>query len=140
MKNPCCKANARIMNGFTENNSVYFNKHKPEAAYADGDLYWRPPKIHHVERGEPNGFCFFNNVAMATCYLVLIVDWDVHHYNGTQAMFLDNPNVLVFSVHRYDGGDFYPGKSGSHLKIGTGAGVGYNVNVPWEQNACGDQE
>ncbi len=81
------------------------------------------------------GFCIFNNVAVGTCYVqkkhslsrILIVDWDVHHGNGTQAMFYDDPSVLYFSVHQYP---FYPGTTGSEAEKGSGKGLNYNINVP----------
>ncbi|KAI3875151.1 hypothetical protein MKX03_021645, partial [Papaver bracteatum] len=73
--------------------------------------------------------------------LYLIVDWDVHHGNGTQKMFWQDPRVLVFNVHRHDFGKFYPfTDDGSHSMIGEGSGTGYNVNVPWEQGECGDAD
>ncbi|KAJ0680407.1 putative histone deacetylase [Helianthus annuus] len=70
---------------------------------------------------------------------ILIVDWDVHHGNGTQKMFWKDSRVLVFSVHRHENGSFYPmGDDGSHIMIGEGPGAGYNINVPWENDQCGD--
>jgi len=80
------------------------------------------------------GFCIFNNVAIGARYIekqyglskILIVDWDVHHGNGTQAAFYDDPNVLYFSVHQYP---FYPGTGGEAEKGGS-KGQNYNINVP----------
>ncbi len=63
---------------------------------------------------------------------VLVVDWDVHHGNGTQNMFLDDPKVMYFSAHRFDSGYFYPGASGSASIVGEGPGVGKNINVGWD--------
>ncbi len=80
------------------------------------------------------GFCFFNNVAIAAKYIqnkhrlarVLSVDWDVHHGNGTQAIFYDDPTVFYFSTHQ---SPFYPGTGGADEK-GKGKGLGFTLNVP----------
>lgn len=93
----------------------------------------RPPG-HHAEADRARGFCIVNNVAIAAeharrhlgCERVLIVDWDVHHGNGTQNTFYDRCDVLYFSSHRYP---FYPG-SGWLDEVGRGKGEGYTFNVP----------
>lgn len=93
----------------------------------------RPPG-HHAERDRAMGFCLFNNIAITARYLqqkyrvekVLIIDWDVHHGNGTQNAFYDDPTVFYFSTHQWP---HYPG-SGWQLEKGIGKGEGFTLNVP----------
>ncbi|KAI1825160.1 histone deacetylase [Xylaria intraflava] len=116
----------------------------------------RPPG-HHAEYDSAMGFCLFNNVPIGakvcqneypdTCRKVLILDWDVHHGNGVQNMFYDDPNVLYISLHVYANGEFYPGRpenpmipDGDLDKVGHGAGKGKNVNIAWPSQGMGDGE
>jgi acetoin utilization deacetylase AcuC-like enzyme len=102
----------------------------------------RPPG-HHAERNRAMGFCIFNNIAVAAAHLVegeglkrvAIVDWDVHHGNGTENMFIGDDRVLYISIHQYP---HYPG-TGSAETIGAGKGTGYTVNLPMASGA-GDRE
>lgn len=98
----------------------------------------RPPG-HHAHCSNINGFCFFNNVAVAARVAqkefgkkkVCIFDWDVHVGDGTGQVFLDDDSVLYMSIHRYDLGKFFPGPLGKMEIIGEGSGKGYNIHFPF---------
>ncbi len=122
-----------------------------EGRLSNGLALLRPPG-HHAEADHAMGFCLFNNVAVAARAVqargaaagaarnpgatrVLVVDWDVHHGNGTQHSFWEDPTVLYFSTHQFP---FYPG-TGAIDEIGGGAGLGLTVNVPLPAG-CGDAE
>ncbi|KAF1833144.1 hypothetical protein BDW02DRAFT_589899 [Decorospora gaudefroyi] len=121
-----------------------------EGAVRNAIAIIRPPG-HHAESTQPSGFCIFNNVPIAarvcqhaypeTCRKVLILDWDVHHGNGIQHAFYDDPNVLYISLHVYKDGNFYPNLPDGNLNYcGEGPGEGKNVNIPWAEHGMGDSE
>ncbi|XP_074645716.1 protein deacetylase HDAC6-like isoform X2 [Tubulanus polymorphus] len=146
--------------------SVYFHNHSFQAAslvlggiiniveqivdskVKNGLTITRPPG-HHAMYNECNGYCYFNNVAIAAKHglenlglqRILIVDWDVHHGQGIQYMFYDDPRVLYFSIHRYELGYFWPNlKESDYDHIGTGRGIGYNINIPWNKTGMSNSE
>jgi len=109
---------------------------------ANGFALVRPPG-HHALRTRAMGFCLFNTMAIAAEYVkrthgakkVLIMDWDVHHGNGTQDFFYADPSVLFISTHQYP---FYPG-TGALNEVGAGAGEGFTLNIPLPAG-CADAE
>jgi len=105
---------------------------EPDATVDKGVALLRPPG-HHARPAQAMGFCLINSVGVAAAHArsrglerVAIVDWDVHHGNGTQEMFWREPGVLYLSTHQFP---FYPG-TGNVDEIGEGPGKGYTVNVP----------
>jgi acetoin utilization deacetylase AcuC-like enzyme len=102
----------------------------------------RPPG-HHALSDRAMGFCLFNTIAIGAEYLkqkhgakrILIMDWDVHHGNGTQYAFYADPSVLFISTHQYP---YYPG-TGAMTEVGVGPGEGYTINVPLPAG-CADEE
>lgn len=117
-----------------------------EGKAQNGFCATRPPG-HHAEPEHIMGFCIFNSVALAAKMAqqkygkkrVLIFDWDVHHGNGIQSAFYDDPKVMYMSVHRggVEESYFYPG-SGTMKESGSGAGKGFNINIPIELPGSGD--
>jgi acetoin utilization deacetylase AcuC-like enzyme len=113
-----------------------------ESRVRNGFAFVRPPG-HHAEHRRAMGFCFFNNIAVATRYAlnhhglqrVAIVDWDLHHGNGTQNAFYEDAEVLFISAHQFP---HYPGTGGIR-EVGFGSGEGFTVNAPLAAGA-GDAE
>jgi len=155
-----------LMNGSpTMDESTYFHKGKSSIAAAtaagsvaelthqvcrgestNGFAVTRPPG-HHAERTHAMGFCLVNNVAVAAqlartnwgCERVLVFDWDVHHGNGIQNAFYQDPSVLYISIHRggVEESGFFPG-TGLLKQVGEAEGKGYTVNIPLEMEGTGD--
>ncbi len=104
-----------------------------EGRIDNGFALVRPPG-HHAERGRAMGFCIFNNIAVGARYLarkydlkrIMILDWDLHHGNGTQHSFYNDEDILYISTHQYP---YYPG-TGWFDEVGAGQGKGYTINVP----------
>ncbi|KAI5645052.1 histone deacetylase domain-containing protein [Phthorimaea operculella] len=108
----------------------------------------RPPG-HHADEDTPSGFCLLNNAVLAARYAInfhgvkriLLLDWDVHHGNGTQNLTYSDDRILYMSIHRYDDASFFPySKDADHVAVGEGKGEGFNVNIPWNKRGMGDAE
>jgi acetoin utilization deacetylase AcuC-like enzyme len=119
--------------------------HAAERLLSEGGFAFcglRPPG-HHAERDRAMGFCLFNNVAVASAHAiaelgierVLVLDWDVHHGNGTEAIFYGSPQVLYSSIHQ---SPLYPG-TGAATDSGSGDGEGYTVNLPVPPRSGSDE-
>ncbi|GAA0168439.1 histone modifying enzyme [Lithospermum erythrorhizon] len=105
----------------------------------------RPPG-HHAGLHSTMGSCLYNNAAIAAIAAkgagakkVLIVDWDIHHGNGTQEIFANHNSVLYISLHRHEGGSFYPGTGGA-CEVGKKYAKGFTVNIPWKCRDVGDND
>lgn len=147
-------------------NTIYISPHTPMAARLSagstlalveavasqtikhGFAIVRPPG-HHAEPDSAMGFCFFNNVALAAALAinslgmkrVLILDWDVHHGNGTQRTFFKNSKVLYISIHRYENAKFYPHSTdASPEMVGAEDGEGRTINIAWNSIGVGDAD
>ena len=136
---------ARISAGCAVSATLAVARGELDAAFA----VIRPPG-HHAECARAMGFCFLNNASIAALAAleepgierVLILDWDVHHGNGIEAIHYEDPRVLYVSLHRYSthpASWFYPG-TGDAGDCGQGRGLGFNVNVPWPERGGGDAD
>lgn len=111
-----------------------------DAGEADAAFIAVRPPGHHALAGRAMGFCLVNNVAVTAAALaargerVMIVDWDAHHGNGTQAIFYQDPRVLYVSMHQFP---FYPG-TGRAQDVGDGPGTGFTINLPFPAGTTGD--
>nr|QDF21421.1 histone deacetylase 6 [Brachionus koreanus] len=155
-----------LMHVSTQYDSMYFHQNCDKAArfalgssiqllenlmddkIDNGFAIIRPPG-HHAMHDEPNGYCYFNNAAVVArtaiekynLNRILIIDWDVHHGQGVQYQFYDDPRVLYFSLHRYDYGNFWPNLRQSDFDyIGEKDGKGFNINIPLNKTGFGNSE
>ncbi len=118
---------------YAAGSSIEMVDHLLDGKISSGFALVRPPG-HHAEADRAMGFCLFNNIAVSAAHArdvrglekILIVDWDLHHGNGTQHSFYADKRVLYFSAHQYP---YYPG-TGHYQEVGQGAGEGFTVNVP----------
>ncbi|KAH9510049.1 Histone deacetylase 6 [Bulinus truncatus] len=127
--------------------TIKLMNHVLDGNLTNGFAMVRPPG-HHAMENEFNGYCTFNNVALAAqdainrgVERILIVDWDVHHGQGIQRLFYDDPRVLYFSIHRYEYGRFWPElRESDYDYIGNGKGKGFNINVPLNKTEMTDSD
>ncbi|XP_019868503.1 histone deacetylase 6 isoform X3 [Aethina tumida] len=155
MEEECSKHDSIYMNEHTFNNAIIavetvYNLAKSVSLneFHNGMAIVRPPG-HHAMQNDYNGYCFFNNVAITAENIIkeghagkiLIVDYDVHHGQGTQRMFYNRKDILYFSIHRYENGNFWPNLAESNCSyIGEDDGLGYNINVPLNETNCSDSD
>jgi histone deacetylase 4/5 len=113
-------------------NTIELTKCIVDGQLRNGFALVRPPGHHATQK--PSGFCYFNTIAITAKYLkkhrnlerIAIVDWDIHHGNGTQDLTYDDPNILYISLHRYDNGTFFPGFGRiEEVRTGTCPGVSH---------------
>lgn len=122
------------------NSGIILSEFLISGTIKNGFSLLRPPG-HHVEHNRIMGFCMLNNVAITARYLqnngfkkIFIIDWDVHHGNGTQEIFYEDPNIFYLSIHQFP---FYP-MTGLATETGKGKGIGTTKNIPMQVNS-GDQ-
>ncbi|KAJ3024002.1 Histone deacetylase hda1 [Thoreauomyces humboldtii] len=131
-------------------NDVYISEETAEVATLScgGAITVAKAAITRSQQKPCRGFCIYNNVSVAAKVLqklgakrILLLDWDIHHGNGTQRVFYDDPNVLYISIHRYDNGEFFPHLTiGGVDFIGGDKSKGRNVNVPWPCGGMSDAD
>lgn len=128
--------------------TLHLSKAVMNGEVGSGIALVRPPG-HHAERSTAAGFCLVNNIAVAAKWIkqqypdarIMIIDFDIHHGNGTQKSFYDDDSVLFISIHKFDQGKFYPSAAdGGANFIGEGKGIGYNINVPFNNGKMCDAD